>query len=50
MVNEEFTFLTLNDKPGLVVRKYWTSTMKFFDVKGACLGARRSKSNLYVRR
>jgi hypothetical protein len=49
VINEKFSVPSLNNEPGLVIGKYWASTMELLDVKGTCLSAGRCKSHLYQR-
>ena len=44
--NVKFTWATLDDQPRFVIGEDWASTMKFCDIKGACLGAQGCKRNL----
>jgi hypothetical protein len=48
MLDIKFPRTTLNHKPRLMIREYWTGAMEFSNVKGTCLGAQGRKGNLRI--
>jgi len=48
VIYEEFPILSLDNKPGLVIRKYRASAVELLNVEGAGLSARWGDCNLYM--